>query len=36
MNQFTIDLRQQAAPGETAAETLARIGRAYRQRVLDR
>jgi hypothetical protein len=34
MNQFTIDLRQQAAPGETAPETLDRIGRAYRRRVL--
>jgi hypothetical protein len=34
MNQFTIDLRQQAAPGETVPETLARIGSAYRLRVL--
>jgi hypothetical protein len=34
MNQFTIDLRQQAAPGESTAETLARIGAAYRQRIL--
>jgi hypothetical protein len=34
MNQFTIDLKQQAAPEESLAETLARIGAAYRQRVL--
>jgi hypothetical protein len=34
MNQFTIDLRKQAGPGETAAQTLGRIGRAYRERVL--
>ncbi|MDR1277272.1 MAG: hypothetical protein LBK02_00815 [Treponema sp.] len=34
MNQFTIDLHRQAAPGETLAETLSRIGRAYRRRVL--
>jgi hypothetical protein len=34
MNQFTIDLHRQAAPGEPLAETLSRIGRAYRLRVL--
>ncbi|MDR2185961.1 MAG: hypothetical protein LBO80_09925 [Treponema sp.] len=34
MNQFTIDLRQKAAPGESTAETLARIGTAYRERFL--
>jgi hypothetical protein len=34
MNQFTIDLRQQAAPGETLEESLARIGLSYRQRIL--
>jgi hypothetical protein len=34
MNQFTIDLHKQAAPGETTAETLARIGSVYRGRVL--
>jgi hypothetical protein len=34
MNQFTIDLRQQSLPGETVRETLARIGTAYRERVL--
>jgi hypothetical protein len=34
MNQFTIDLNKQAAPGETTAETLARIGADYRKRVL--
>ena len=34
MNQFTIDLKQQARPDETAGETLYRIGSAYRQRIL--
>lgn len=34
MNQFTVDLRRQTAPGETPAETLERIGRAYRRRIL--
>jgi hypothetical protein len=34
MNQFTIDLRQQASPGESLEASLARIGAAYRRRVL--
>jgi len=34
MNQFTIDLKQQALAGETAAKSLKRIGEAYRQRIL--
>ena len=34
MNQFTIDLKQQAAEGETLAQTLGRIGAAYRKRFL--
>ncbi|MDR2403010.1 MAG: hypothetical protein LBD78_03170 [Spirochaetaceae bacterium] len=34
MNQFTIDLRQKAATGETAPDTLSRIGAAYRERFL--
>jgi hypothetical protein len=34
MNQFTIDLRQQAAPNEPLSKTLERIGAAYRQRIL--
>jgi len=34
MNQFTIDLKQQALPGETAAKSLKRIGTGYRQRIL--
>ena len=34
MNQFTIDLRQQAAPGERIDTSLERIGAAYRQRIL--
>jgi hypothetical protein len=34
MNQFTIDLRQQARQGETTAQTLERIGAAYRERIL--
>jgi hypothetical protein len=36
MNQFTIDLKRQALPGETAAKSLRRIGAAYRKRVLGR
>ena len=34
MNQFAIDLKQQAQPGESLAESLRRIGSAYRERVL--
>ncbi|MDR2102236.1 MAG: hypothetical protein LBP43_06665 [Treponema sp.] len=34
MNQFTIDLGQQARPHETTAETLARIGAARRRQIL--
>ena len=34
MNQFTIDLRQRSLPGETAAKSLRRIGKEYRQRIL--
>ncbi|GHV87486.1 hypothetical protein AGMMS50255_7820 [Spirochaetia bacterium] len=34
MNQFTIDLHKQELPGESAPETLERIGTAYRERVL--
>jgi hypothetical protein len=34
MNQFTIDLKQQAVPDETLSETLARIGASYRNRIL--
>ena len=34
MNQFTIDLRQQAAAGEAPAQTLGRIGTIYRKRFL--
>ena len=34
MNQFTIDLRKQAGPGETTAQTLERIGAACRGRIL--
>ena len=34
MNQFTIDLKRQALPGETAAKSLMRIGAAYRERIL--
>ena len=34
MNQFTIDLKQQAAKGETVKKTLERIGTAYRKRFL--
>ncbi|MDR2541891.1 MAG: hypothetical protein LBC80_00350 [Treponema sp.] len=34
MNQFTIDLKQQALPGESVAKSLKRIGAAYRDRIL--
>jgi hypothetical protein len=34
MNQFTIDLKQQTLPGETAAKSLRRIRAAYRKRIL--
>ena len=34
MNQFTIDLKKQALPAETAAKSLGRIGDAYRERIL--
>ncbi|WP_010257178.1 hypothetical protein [Treponema primitia] len=34
MNQFTIDLHKQAKRRETTAETLERIGTAYRERIL--
>jgi hypothetical protein len=34
MNQFTIDLNQRAQSGESLAQSLARIGAAYRERVL--
>ncbi|MDR1588344.1 MAG: hypothetical protein LBS57_12890 [Treponema sp.] len=34
MNQFTIDLKQQALPGETLERRLERIGAAYRSRIL--
>ena len=34
MNQFTMDLRQQAAPEESLAQSLDRIGAAYRKRIL--
>jgi hypothetical protein len=34
MNQFTIDLNRQAAPGESLRETLERMGSAYRLRIL--
>ena len=34
MNQFTIDLKQQSLPGESVKKTLARIGAAYRERIL--
>jgi hypothetical protein len=34
MNQFTIDLKQQAAPNESLTATLERIGTAYRERFL--
>ncbi|MDR2663724.1 MAG: hypothetical protein LBC31_12080 [Treponema sp.] len=34
MNSFTVDLKRQGRPGENLAETLERIGAAYRERVL--
>ena len=34
MNQFTIDLKQQATSGENVTKSLERIGAAYRERVL--
>jgi hypothetical protein len=34
MNQFTVDLRRQSAPGEDLNAALERIGRAYRERIL--
>ncbi|MDR1250309.1 MAG: uracil-DNA glycosylase family protein [Treponema sp.] len=34
MNQFTIDLHKQARQGESTAQTLERIGTAYRERIL--
>lgn len=34
MNQFTIDLKKQALPGESVSKTLERIGEAYRARIL--
>ena len=34
MNQFTIDLKKQAAPKETPAQTLEKIGAAYRRKFL--
>jgi hypothetical protein len=36
MNQFTIDLKQQAREGETSAAALERIGSAYRKRIFPR
>ena len=36
MNQFTIDLKQQALPGESIIESLTRIGASYRERILGR
>jgi len=33
MNQFTIDLKQQTLPGETAVKALKRIGSEYRKRI---
>ena len=34
MNQFTIDLKKQALPEESVADSLVRIGSGYRQRIL--
>jgi hypothetical protein len=34
MNQFTIDLHKQARQGDTTAQSLERIGTAYRERIL--
>jgi hypothetical protein len=36
MNQFTIDLKQQALSGESVTKTLGRIGEAYRKRILEK
>ena len=35
MNQFTIDLKKQALPGESISKSLKRIGEGYRQRILN-
>jgi len=35
MNQFTIDLKQQAKPGESIIKSLERIGAGYRVRILE-
>lgn len=35
MNQFTIDLKKQALPGESVKKSLNRIGSSYRQRILE-
>jgi hypothetical protein len=35
MNQFIIDLKKQAMPGETTDKSLRRIGTAYRERILE-
>jgi hypothetical protein len=35
MNQFTIDLKQQTLPGESLSKSLKRIGKAYREKVLN-
>ena len=35
MNQFTIDLKQQAKPGENVIKSLERIGEGYRVRILE-
>jgi len=35
MNQFTIDLKKQSLPKESAAKALERIGTAYRRRILE-
>jgi hypothetical protein len=34
MNQFSADIRKKNQPGEVMAETLSRVGRAYRRRIL--
>jgi len=34
INQFTIDLKQQALQGESVSKTLKRIGKGYRERIL--
>jgi len=36
MNQFTIDLKQQAVQGEPVTKSLCRIGKAYRERILEK